>query len=134
MSTLESELKRLPEPALPAGLAERINARIAFIEEAPAPGISEPSRTVPAETSRDGLAWALALTGMAVGVGAFVYRLITGETAIDLVSPRTGGGLGGVVDMLPATPAVVVLAAGLLLYLAGLLAATSGTGIGRQRA
>lgn len=57
--------------------------------------------------------------------------LVVGEATLDLTSLWISGGMGGVVEMLPASSAVAVLAAGLLLYLAGLFAPLRGTGPGR---
>jgi hypothetical protein len=66
--------------------------------------------------------------GLTVGLGAQAYRLFVGEATLDFTSPRISGGFDGVVEMLPASPAVAVLAAGLLLYLAGLFAPLRDTG------
>jgi len=128
MNELEFELKRLPEPALPAGLTAGITARIARLDEERAAGAGEPPRVARAQSGRDRLAWAAALVGVAIGLGAQAYRLVLGEATLDLISPRISGGMNGVVEMLPASPAVAVLAAGLLLYLVGLFAPLRGTG------
>jgi len=122
MNALESDLKRLPEPAFPEGLTEAITARIARLDEERADDAVEPPRLAVAEPRRDRLAWAMALLGLTVGLGAQAYRLAVGEASLDLVSPRMISGIEGAVEMLPASPAVAVLALGLFLYLAGLFA------------
>ena len=122
MNALESDLKRLPEPALPEGLSASITARIARVDEERAAAALESPRVVRTESGRARLAWAAALAGATVGLGAQAYRLAVGEAALDLTSPRLGGLMTGVVEMLPATPAAAFLAMGLLLYLAGLFA------------
>ena len=120
----ESDLRHLSEPALPEGLAAGINARIARIDEQRTAGTSEPPR--------DRLAWAAALLGVTLGLGAQAYRLVVGDATLDhLTSLRIGGGMDGVIEMLPASPAVAVLAAGSMLYMAGLHALLRGTGHGR---
>jgi hypothetical protein len=136
MNTLESELKRLPEPRAPEALSARVMARIAQVdaERAAAAAASAPA---PVEPARDRLAWALLLSGFVVGLGAQTYRLVVGEGRLDLMAPRIRGGVEGMLQMVPATPAVVVLAVGTLLYLAGLFtssrAAAHGAGDGATR-
>lgn len=126
MNALESDLTRLPEPAVPAGLAAGINARIARLDAQRAATASEPSRLDAADSRRDRLSWTVALVGATVGLGAQAYRMLLGEATLDLTSLRISGGLGSVIEMPPLTPATAVLAAGLLLYLAGLLAPIRG--------
>ena len=137
MNGLESDLKRLPEPALPEGLSAAITARIealAGVEEEHTAAAGE-RPVVAAHAGRDVFAWALALAGVTVGLGAHAYRLVVGEATLDITSLRIGpgidGGLNGLVEMLPTTPGVAILATGLLLCLAGLLAPLGGTDPGR---
>jgi hypothetical protein len=63
---------------------------------------------------------------LTISFGALAHVLLVGNTALGLISPRISGGMDGVVEMLPASPAVIVLAAGLLLHLAGLFAPLRG--------
>ena len=124
MNDLESDLTRLAQPTVPEALAASITARIARLDDPRAADLIE--------ASSDRSAWGVvALVGMTVGIGAQVYRLYTGEATLDFTSLRIGGGFDGVVEMLPASPAVAVLAAGLLLYLAGLFAPHRRTGYPR---
>lgn len=138
MNALESELKQLPEPTLPDGLAEATAARIARVAELRASaaavrtsaaesgaGIGAPRRFAAGATGPDRVAGAAALVGLTVGVGAETYRLLVGEAALDLISPRIAG-LHGPVEMLSAGPATAVLAAGLLLYVAGFFPPLAG--------
>ena len=130
MTSLESDLKQLPEPAVPEGLAAGVTARIARIDldpgEARTPRAGRAQMTA-AEARRDRLAWAAALVGLAVSLGAQVYRVAVGEVTLG-TSLQTIGGIAGLVEMLPASPAVGVLAIGLLMYLAGLFAPMRSTG------
>jgi hypothetical protein len=131
MNALESDLKRLPEPPFPKGLAADISARIARLDEERAADASEPPRVAVAEARRDRLAWVVALVGVTVGLGAQAYGLVVGEATLDLTSLRISGGMDGIDEMLPESPAVAVLAAGLLLYLVGLFASLRRTDHGR---
>ncbi|MFT7464762.1 MAG: hypothetical protein ACI9EF_003121 [Pseudohongiellaceae bacterium] len=122
MNTLESELQSLQSPAVPAGLSASISSRIAHIDE------QHQATSYPAHDDkvvaarRDRLAWPLALVGLSVGVGAQIYRLAAGESALDLLSVRTAGGLQRIVDLAQPSPALAVLGAGMLLALTGLFA------------
>ena len=120
MNSIESELKHLPDPAVPEELAASISARIARLDEEQAAPTRESPRVAVAQAGRDRLALALAFLGATVGLGAQAYRLAVGEVSLDLLSPRISGGLDGIVEILPVTPALAVLAAGILLYLTGL--------------
>ena len=71
------------------------------------------------------------LAGIAIGVGVPVYRVLTGEISLNLTSTRIGGWGERLTDIPTATPAVI-LAVGLLLYLAGLLAPVSSTDTHRK--
>jgi hypothetical protein len=122
MSQLESDLKRLAEPALPEGLAAGVAARIARLEdEREATGV-DPARNTISEAGSGTLAWTVALVGLAVSLGAQIYRLAVGEATLELTSLRVSRGLDGFVEMLPASPAVAMLAVGMLLYLVGFFA------------
>lgn len=134
MNALESDLRRLPEPALPEGLTAAITGRIARVAEervgiARRAGTGEPPGAAALTAVPNRFAWAAALVGMTVGVGTQLYRLVVGETAFDVVSPRIVG-IHGPAEMLSASPAAAVLAAGLLLYLASFFAPLLGA---RQR-
>lgn len=113
---LDSELSRQAEPAPPAGLAAAIVARTARLDEE-VPSVSGDLLRDPAARVRsDRPWWAAALVGGGAGLGVQVFGLLSGEMPLDLTSPRIGGGI----EMLVPSPSVVVLAAGLLLYLAGI--------------
>ncbi len=120
--TCKHILARLPEPAPPAGLAAAILARTARLDAERA-AVSRDAPPVAAAKSRSNrLAWAAALAGVAIGLGAQMYGLLAGESTLDLVSSRIGDGTGALLVMPHADPVVFLLAAGLLFYLAGLFA------------
>ncbi|MEN8377066.1 MAG: hypothetical protein ABFS34_16705 [Gemmatimonadota bacterium] len=128
MNSLESDLTRLPEPESPAGLSAGVMARIARLEKERTVGAGEPPRVAVTKAGRERLAWAAALAGVTAGLGAQAYRLFVGEATFQLTSLRISGGMQGIIEMPPASPAVAVLAAGLLLYLGGLFASLNGAG------
>ncbi len=123
---LDSELSRQPEPSPPAGLSAAIMARTARLDEESPPASRDQSRIPVAEARSDRLSWAAALAGVAVGLGAHAYGLLSGEPILDLTSSRIGWGTNGLIEMLDAGPSVIVLAAGLILYLAGVFGPIHG--------
>ena len=129
-NALDSSLKRLPEPALPEGLAAGIMARMASVSderitrEAVAVA-SARSRTSASRVSmsagRDALAWVAALGGIAVGFGSQIYRIVRSGGAIDLTSSRVGE-WGGLLVAPDASASTLLVGIGLSLYFAGFLA------------
>lgn len=108
---LDSALSQLTSPEAPQAMATVIMARTAQLEERPT--FQE------VEVRRDRRAWAALLAGGAIGPGALVYRWLAGESAFSFMTSPLGG-LQGILTMPSLTPAVLVLAASLILYLAGL--------------
>ena len=121
---LDSELSRLPEPAPPATLRAVIMARTGQHGEKRATA-SGPAEGSPAKTRTERRAWAALLAGVTIALGAQAYRLVVGESTLHIISPLLRGGTEGLLDMPHVSPAVLVLAAGLLLYLTGLVAGAS---------
>ena len=71
------------------------------------------------------MAWTAALVGVTVGVGAQAYRIAVSAMTLDLTSLRIIREFKltpWLMDGVPPSPAIAVLAAGLLLYLIGLFA------------
>lgn len=125
MNTLESDLKHLPEPAVPEGLSANITARLANLDEEGIAGASKPVRIASIKATRDRLAWTVALVGLTVGVGAQAYRIAVSAMTLDLTSLRIIREfelISWLMDGAPPSPAVAVLAVGLLLYLIGIFA------------
>ncbi len=125
MNTLESDLKHLPEPALPEGLSANITARLANLDEEGIAGASKPVRIASIKATRDRLAWTAALVGLTVGVGAQAYRIAVSAMTLDLTSLRIIREfelISWLMDGAPPSPAVALLAVGLLLYLIGIFA------------
>jgi hypothetical protein len=124
-NALDAGLRRLPNPAPPAGLAGRIMARTARLEEVPVatPGASSRDTTkITAENAaRDVLAWTAALGGAAIALGSQLALLIRGEVPVAL-TPLTIGGWSHLIEMPDASITTLMLAAGLCLCVAGFLA------------
>lgn len=115
--SLDAALTRLPDPAPPIGLAAGTMARIARLDDGPG---AHRRREVPATAARtDRLAAIRAILGQAAGVAALGY--VTLASGLAPVPPRIGG-LASLVPMPATAPLALVLAAGLLLYVAGLFA------------
>jgi hypothetical protein len=114
---LESALRRLPEPSPPPGLPARALLRAARIEEER----EAARRRVPASTSgtarRDRLSWAVTLTGLAMGAGAQVFALFSGESVVRLTPSPLRMDLAGSWEPGITT---LVTALGIALWLAGL--------------
>ncbi len=125
--TCKNILARLPEPAPPAGLAAAILARTARLDTERAAVSRDAPAVAAAKARSDRPAWAAAIAGVTIGLGAQMYGLLAGESTLDLVSSRIGDGTAGLLEMPHADPVVFLLAAGLLLYLTGLFAPLRGT-------
>jgi len=124
MTDLEHRLETLAEPPLPEGLAAGVTARIARLDSAGHQARTTSVRTAEVASSHSvgaHLAWLAAIAGLVLALGAQAYRFLAGEATLDLISPRAGG-LRGVVEAAPASPAVAIFALGLFLYVVGLLA------------
>ena len=122
---LTTNLRALPSPAPPPYLAGAVLRRIAQIDQADsshAPAMHEP-RT--AFSTRDWSAWPTALGGLAAGL-AIVLSMPPDGVAIDIASPRVGGLTAGLVAMPSTTQGALILATGLVLYVAGLFTPSLG--------
>ena len=128
---LDSELGRQPEPVPPAGLAAAIVARTARLDEEAPPASGDQLRVPVAEAGSDRLSWAATLAGLALGLGVQAYGLLSGASTLDSTSSRIGGGTNGLIEMPDPGTSVIVLAAGLLLYLAGFFGPVDGTDTSR---
>ena len=123
MTTLKSDLQRLSEPPVPEGFGANIRARIARLDDERPNGEGQIQRVDSTEARRHRFAWGVSSVGAAIGLGAQTYRLAVGEVTLNLMSLRAGSGTDGVVEMLPASPAVAALVFGLGLCLVGLFGA-----------
>ena len=122
--TLDSELTRLPQSEPPVWLAATIIARTAHHQQQPA--TANPESLAQKKTSSRRHPWSMLLTGITLGLAALGYQYFTGELTLDLTRPLLSGGTKGLAQMPAPTPAVLVLAMGLLLYTAGLFAPARG--------
>jgi hypothetical protein len=134
-TALTTDLSALPQPAPPPHLAAVVLARIAQLDPPSLPlekrsfGATDASvmrETRAPSSPREWPAWATSLGGIAAGL-VIVLSMPSGvEVPIDLASPRVGGLTTGLVPMPSTTTGAVALAAGLVLYVAGLFAPFRG--------
>jgi hypothetical protein len=124
-TALTMNLAALPQPGPSSEFAPAVLARIAHAEQTqPGRAAAAMPATRPPSITRDWWTWATALDGLAAGV-VVVLSMAAGEAArINIASPRVGG-MTGLLAMPPMTTDALVLAAGLLLYAAGLFAPLS---------
>ena len=134
-TALTTDLPALPQPAPPPYLAAVVLARIAQLDPPSLPlekrSFGETDASVMRETrapssTREWPAWATSLGGIAAGLVMVLSMLPDVVVPIDLASPRVGGVTAGLVPMPSTTTGTVVLAAGLVLYVAGLFAPFQG--------
>lgn len=118
---LASGLAALPQPAPPPDLAAAVLARIARLDEAPARTSAGVRSAAPAWP-----AWAATLGALAAAVAIVLSMWRGGGPAFaDVMSPGAVLPAGGLVPLPDTIAGVVFLAAGLVLYAAGLFAAVS---------
>ena len=111
MEDLETELRRLPEPAAPTTLAAGVMARVTRMSESTdAPAL----RAAVGSSTRDLWAGVLVLAGVAVVGIAWISGGSELAPVFDPTSPPS--------DLLNVPSVGLWLTAGVLLYLAGLLA------------
>jgi hypothetical protein len=82
--SLESALKRLPEPSPPPGLAAAVLLRAARIDEEREAARRQAAALASRGAQIDRLSWTTVLTGLVVAVGAQVFALVSGETTVQL--------------------------------------------------
>jgi hypothetical protein len=118
-TALTAGLAALPHPAPARDLTASVLARIAEIEPARTAHAAAtiPEATVPSMT-RTWPAWATALGGIGAGVAIVLWTPLSGVAPMDIawLRPR------GMTPNLVATPAALILAGGLALYVVGLFA------------
>ena len=129
---LDSQLNRLAEPSLPAGFAAAVLLRAAHLDEERAAASREASPAPAAKANSDRFTWAAVLAGLAIALGTQMYGFFAGEATFRLTSSLVKADGTGLIEMPQAEPAVAVLAAGLLLYLAGMFASVRPSNNGRR--
>ena len=123
---LDGLLARIPEPTPPPAFKATVMARIAREADQPLP---DPA-VVRTQRRRDRRAWMLASTGLLLAAGALAYPYLAAQVIPDLsarMSPISAGA-GAASGSLG-----ILVAVGLLLYLAGLFAPLSQGDSRRQR-
>jgi hypothetical protein len=126
---LESVLRRLPEPAPPAGLSAAVLLRAARRDEA-REAAARAASDVRARRAHARLAWVATLAGIAVSLGGQVFGLLTGEMPFDPAPSRIRVAL---VNIPSVGTAMLLLTLGLSLYLTGLFAVIGKADRSRRR-
>lgn len=114
-TALTAGLHTLPRPAAPPDLEAIVMARIARVERD-----RQPAEAAAANASAGGRwmswpVWTTALGGVAAGVS-----IVTTMRPMDLASPKVGGIAASLVAVPHIGASVLILTAGLVLYVAGL--------------
>lgn len=116
MDDLTPVLSRLPEPMPPSTLTATVMARI----EREAELHAETNVAVPVSRARELRTWLLTFVGVALALTAFVNGWLSSGTLPNLTAARIG--LNHAPLMPIGTSVSVLLALGLMAYLAGLFA------------
>lgn len=119
-AALAADLAGLPQPAPPPDLAAAVMARIERMDEAHTTAVASMPGTAPRHAAGDWPAWATTIGGLAVGLAVY-WAPPGGATA-------SGNWMTISLTAMPSTSAwALVLAAGLVLYVAGLFAPLGGS-------
>jgi len=124
-------MARLPEPTPPASLKATVMARIAREAELQQDIAAEAANHARIPRERSVWIWTLA-GGLATVVGTTVYGWLAGGALPSFTAPLIGGGAPALIPM-PGSAALIV-ALGLLIYLAGLFAPLRPSSPSRGRA
>ena len=122
MDDLTPVLSRLPEPMPPSTLTATVMARIEREAEARA----DATTTVPVSRAREWQTWLWTFAGLAVVLIVFIQGWLASGTLPSLTAARIG--LGHAPLMPVGTSVSVLLALGLVAYLAGMFAPLRGGG------
>lgn len=114
---LHASMTHLREPAPPPTLKATVMARIA--READREPADAAAEAASAKRRRERPMWLWTFAGLVVVLCASAYAWLEGGLLPDLISPRMAGGLASIPTQ---GPAALILALGLLVYMAGLLA------------
>ena len=121
-TALTTNLPALPQPVPPPYLSTVVLARIAQLDHTHSNDASVMREKSAPSSTREWPAWTTSLGGIAAGLVIVLSMPPAVVVPIDLASPRVGGFTTGLVPMPSTTMGAVVLAAGLVLYVAGLFA------------
>jgi hypothetical protein len=123
---MTTALAALPEPEPPVDMTGVVLSRIAQFEKPNAiPEQAAARRETASVPAADMAAWATGLAGCGAGLAAVLFALRS-SVGFDLLSVHTGSLAGGLTQVFPTSVQGLTLAAGLLLYIVGLLAPLAG--------
>jgi len=126
----DSALRQLPYPDPPSGLAERIMASTARLEEIPVatPGAlsRDAGKSIAKDARRDALAWTAAFGGAAVALASQLNAWLLGRVPV-IFTPSRMGPWGNLIEMPDTSLTALLLATGLCLCVVGFLASLRDT-------
>lgn len=122
-TSLAMDLTTLPQPAPPPDLTANVMARIARIDEATSAAMAGAER--PAMHIRDWSAWATTLGGVAAAAAIVMSTPLGHFMSLDIGWPGIRGITQSLVTIPAPTTGTLALAAGLLLFAAGLFGPVS---------
>lgn len=117
---LDSQLHELAGPTPPIDLETAIMRRIAQIDATRAPAPRTATTAISPHSRIDRRVRMATRSGAALALTTQMYALLSGEATIPLASSLLKGGMQGLIALPPAQPSTLFLAAGVLVYLAGL--------------
>ncbi len=112
MNDMRFDLNTLPDPLPPSTLARTVMARVSCIEE------RQPARAI--QPAREARRWVPALTGVVVVVVAWMAGQLAPRSLFELVRSQLRE--PNLATALPLLLALIALATGLFVYVAGLFA------------
>ncbi|PKM16133.1 MAG: hypothetical protein CVV12_05125 [Gammaproteobacteria bacterium HGW-Gammaproteobacteria-2] len=124
----DTQLHNMPEPAAPAGLEAAIMQRVAQIDAARAP---VPRTTTAIAVSQNQIEQRIRMAtrgGAVLALSSQMYALFAGEATISFAGSLIRGGMQGLIALPPAQPSTLFLAAGVVVYLAGMFASVDKIG------
>jgi hypothetical protein len=125
-AALTTDLHVLALPAPPPDLARVVLARIAQVDQEQfAPAAATMPKTRARRNMADWSVQAAAAGGLAAAI-AIATSMPAGEVPIYMASPAVGGVAASLVALRPSGTEALVLAAGLMVYVAGLFAPLAG--------
>ncbi len=117
---LDSRLHELTAPTPPIDLETAIMQRIAQIDATRAMVPHKAPTAIVSQSRIDRRVRMATHGGAATAITAQMYALFSGEATVHLASSLLKGGMQGLIALPPAQPSTLALAAGVLVYVAGL--------------
>lgn len=110
-----------PDPEAPAVLIDSVMAQVAARRQSDAaPGEMAASAMKPARAGGNGQAWATVI-GLAIGLGAYLFQLSTGQLGLEIISPAFPQWRGELASLGATELVPLVVVAGMAVFLSGFI-------------